>query len=156
MKLINKVVLIITVFFCTTTLAQNIPELPKNWKGISTGSSVGVTIGHNPNNPTSPDKGKQGNQFNMFEVPGSLQVIEQKGRHVNMIFESAYGKTQYIGTISIDGKHIQLASFHSSASFSIDHNKMHGCGHSHGANGTFEHWSGNFSAWCSEFKAVTQ
>ena len=156
MNYFKAVILIVTLSCSSVSLAQNIPELAKSWKGSSTGTSVGVTIGHNPNNPSSPDKGKQGDQFNMFEVPGTLEVVMQKGRHVNMVFSSSYGKTQYIGTISPDGKHIQLVSFHSEALFSLENNKMHGCGHSRGSNGTFEHWSGNFSAWCSEFETISK
>lgn len=156
MKILKNIFFIIGFVFSITSFAQNIPELPKHWKGISTGTSVGVTIGHNPNNPSSPDKGKQGSEFNTFEVPGTLEVIQQKGRHLDLIFQSAYGKTQYIGTISADGKQIQLVSFHSSALFHLENNKIHGCGHSRGSNGTFEHWSGNHSAWCSEFTALTK
>jgi len=70
-----------------------------------------VTIGHNPNNPSSPDKGKQGDEFNVFTVPGTLEVVEQKGRHLDLMYRSAYGQTRYIGTISADASSSSLPVF---------------------------------------------
>ncbi len=152
-KTMKTALLLLALILANPALSQTVPSLSKNWKGISTGTSVGVTIGHNPNNPSSPDKGKQGDEFNVFTVPGTLEVVAQKGRHVDLMYRSAYGQTRYIGTISADGKLIQLASFHSSAIFNIEGDRMSGCGESRGSNGTFEHWAGNYSAWCSEFLA---
>ena len=72
-----------------------------------------------------------------------------------MVLISPRGYRQVmVGTLSADGKLLQVVDSTRDFSLSVNGDKLSGCGSIHGIGGTFENFSKNYSATCWDFTAV--
>lgn len=137
--------------FSAGIFAQNaaIPQLPKNWSGLVSVTSMGNTYQTKTNGV--PKDGVM--PFNSFDIAATITILKQDGRHLELLYRSANYESRYVGTISMDGKHIQIAYQQGSGSYSLEGNKLSGCGSGRGGKGTFKDWLNSYSTWCEEFIA---
>lgn len=129
-------------------ISQNIPILPKEWRGILTNTSIGAQTPNNPNHAKAP-KG-----WNVVDEARTLTVLRQEGRHLEFLLKSPRGEWKYIGTLSQDGKQLQMASKIHDLPMTLSGNTMSGCGSARGGDGSFSHWINSYSAYCFEYSAV--
>ena len=61
---------------------------------------------------------------------------------------------KYVGTLSADGKQIEIETKGFQASLTVSANTMTGCGSGRGSDGTFASWKEKYTASCYEFTAV--
>jgi len=149
------VLLVIALSFASAALAQSIPVLPKEWKGTMTATSMGATNNHNPNHHTLVGKDKAPTGWNVYEEVRTLTITRQEGRHLEAIMKSPRGhEKQLIGTLSKDGKQIQITSKHGAILVSLSGDTLSGCGTGRGSDGSFEHWLNSFSASCLNLVAA--
>ena len=141
----------IVLGFSCGIFAQNvaIPQLPKNWSGLVSVTSMGNTYQTNINKAS-----KDGVMpFNSFDIAATITILKQDGRHLELLYRSANYESRYVGTLSIDGKQIQIAYQQGSGSYTLEGNKLTGCGSGRGGKGTFKDWLNSYSTWCEEFIA---
>ena len=122
-----------------SVFAQAIPNLPKDWKGVS-------------NHTFLEDKSTGGIQ--KLSVPATYQVLKQDGRSVLLLFKSELTQAKVIGTISVDGKQLSIAYYGGSGIYNLNGKSMSGCGvttkyEKAAKNGVFP-----YTTWCDEFTAV--
>ena len=127
---------------------QDAPTLPKEWRGTLTNTSIGAQTPNNPNHAKAP-KG-----WNIVDEARTLTVLRQEGRHLEFLLKSPRGEWKYIGTLSQDGKQLQMASKIHDLPMTISGSTMSGCGSARGGDGTFSHWINSYSAYCFEYSAV--
>ena len=127
---------------------QDAPTLPKEWRGTLTDTSIGAHTSNNPNHTKAP-KG-----WNVVDEARTLTVLRQEGRHLEFLLKSPRGKWKYIGTLSQDGKQLQMVSKTHDLAMTLSGNTMSGCGSAHGGDGSFSHWINSYSAYCFEYVAV--
>jgi len=142
---------LIVLGFFSSIFAQNvaIPQLPKNWSGIVSVTSMGNTYQTKINEPS-----KDGVMpFNAFDIAATITIIKQEGRHLELLYRSANYESRYVGTLSMDGKQIQIAYQQGSGAYTLEGNKLSGCGSGRGGKGTFKDWLNSYSTWCEEFIA---
>ena len=135
----------------TATTSNSVPILPKVWTGVSGDTSIGAISRKNPLHYLNVGETGQVKGWNTYDSAASLTVLRQEGRHLELQFKNPKYQINEVGTLSADGKHIQIASKEASGFFTIEGDKMTGCGSSRGTNGLFGHWFGSYSAWCDEF-----
>jgi hypothetical protein len=141
----------IVLGFFSSIFAQNvaIPQLPKNWSGIVSVTSMGNTYQTKINGAS-----KDGVMpFNSFDIAATITIIKQEGRHLELLYRSANYESRYVGTLSMDGKQIQIAYQQGSGTYTLESNKLSGCGSGRGGKGTFKDWLNSYSTWCEEFIA---
>ena len=149
------VLLVIASGFASAALAQSIPVLPKEWKGTMTATSMGATNHHNPNHHTLVGKDKAPTGWNVHEEARTLTITRQEGRHLEATLKSPRGHgIQWVGTLSKDGKQIQVATKGGSLLFSLTGDSLSACGTGRGSDGGFEHWLNSFNAACFDFVAA--
>ena len=150
--------------FSITALAQTappignttfVPILPKVWTGVAGDTSIGAVSQRNPLHYLLVGKDKEPQGWNTYDGPASITVLRQEGRHLELQFKNPKFQINEVGTLSDDGKQIQIASKDASGLFTIDGNQITGCGNSHGANGLFDHWISSYSSWCDEYAIGT-
>ena len=147
----NNYVAICSEFIVGTTPPappENIPTLPKEWRGTLTNTSIGAQTPNNPNHTKAP-KG-----WNIVDEARTLTVLRQEGRHLEFLLKSPRGEWKYIGTLSQDGKQLQMASKIHDLPMTVSGNTMSGCGSARGGDGSFSHWINSYSAYCFEYSAV--
>ncbi len=127
---------------------QGVPTLPKEWRGTLTNTSIGAQTPNDPNHAKAP-KG-----WNVVDEARTLTVLRQEGRHLEFLLKSPRGEWKYIGTLSQDGKQLQMSSKIHNQAMTISGNAMSGCGSARGGDGTFSHWINSYSAYCLEYSAV--
>ena len=113
-----------------------------------TNTSIGAQTPNNPNHAKAP-KG-----WNIADEARTLTVLRQEGRHLEFLLKSPRGEWKYIGTLSQDGKQLQMASKIHDLPMTVSGNTMSGCGSARGGDGTFSHWINSYSAYCFEYSAV--
>ena len=149
----NKLISIfITLGVSSGIFAQNavIPILPKNWSGIVSVTSMGNTY-QAKIKQTSKDSVRP---FNSFDIPATITILKQDGRHLEFLYRSTNYESRYIGTLSADGKQIQIAYQQGSGSYTLEGDKLSGCGSGRGGKGQFKDWLNTYSTWCEEFTAT--
>lgn len=122
-----------------TANAQNIPILAK----VYSGNTVETSINASKKNPKTQT----------HNVPATVTIIKQEGPHVEFIYKNANYQASEIGTISADGKMMQVAYQGGSGSYSIIGNKLVGCGSGRVREGVFSQWINSYYAWCDEMTA---
>jgi len=132
-----------------------VPILPKVWTGVAGDTSIGAVSQRNPFHYLLVGKDKEPQGWNTYDGPASITVLRQEGRHLELQFKNPKFQINEVGTLSDDGKQIQIASKDASGLFRIDGNQITGCGNSHGANGLFDHWISSYSSWCDEYAIGT-
>ncbi|MCE7528821.1 hypothetical protein [Polynucleobacter sp. IMCC 29146] len=148
-----KLIIVITVLgFSSGILAQNaaLPQLPKNWSGIVSVTAMGNTYQTKVNSTSKVGE----MSFNSFDIPATITILKQEGRHLEFLYRSANYESRYVGTLSMDGKQIQIAYQQGSGSYTLEGNKLSGCGSGRGGKGTFKDWLNSYSTWCEEFTAL--
>jgi len=125
--------------------------LPKVWTGVAGDTSIGAVSQKNPLHYLLVGKDKEPKGWNTYDGPASITVLRQEGRHLELQFKNPKFQINEVGTLSADGKQIQIASKEASGIFTIEGDKITGCGNSHGTNGLFGHWFSSYSSWCDEY-----
>lgn len=146
----------ISLSFCASTFAQTIPTLPKEWKGTSTITSIGAHSSFNPNHPSNVDADKSAKGWNIYDIPSTLTIFRQEGRHVEMLNKNSRGELVWVGTLSADGKQMAVANKGGQLLFTVSQNTISGCGTVRGRDGNFDHWLNHYSAICFEFTATSK
>ena len=135
--------------------SASVPILPKVWTGVAGDTSIGAVSRKNPLHYLHVGQDKEVKGWNVYDGPASITVLRQEGRHLELQFKNPKFQINEVGTLSADGKQIQIASQEASGLFTIDGNKITGCGSSAGTNGLFGHWLNSYSAWCDEYTVGT-
>jgi hypothetical protein len=146
--------LLVATAFSTSILAQTIPVLAKEWNGRVAVTSMGSVGKHNPKDATNVGKDKAAIGWNAYSAQRSLIIVRQVDQHIEAIWRTAKDDTPLVGTISFDGKQLQLSGKNKLFLLNIEGNKMFGCGTTRGEGGHFGHWFDNYSTHCTEFIAV--
>ena len=134
---------------------DSIPILPKVWTGVAGDTSIGAISRKNPLHYLHVGEAKQVKGWNTYDSPATLTILKQEGRHLDLEFKNPKYQINEVGTLSADGKQIQIASKEATGLFTISGDKITGCGTSRGTNGLFGHWLGSYSAWCDEYTVGT-
>jgi len=119
--------------------AQTIPTLAKVYSGNTTETSINASK-KNPKTQTQ-------------KVVATLTIIKQEGPHVEFTYENPTYKAFEIGTISPDGKKLQIAYKGGSGVYDISDNKLVGCGSGRVNEGPFAQWVNTYYAWCDDLTA---
>jgi hypothetical protein len=119
--------------------AQTIPTLAKVYTGNTTETSINASK-KNPKTQTQ-------------KVVGTLTILKQDGPHVEFTYQNPTYKAYEIGTISADGKKLQIAYKGGSGVYDISENKLVGCGAGRVNEGPFAQWINTYYAWCDDLTA---
>tara|TARA_B110000503_G_C7145696_1_gene412837 strand:- start:954 stop:2285 length:1332 start_codon:yes stop_codon:yes gene_type:complete len=147
----------LSAFAQTATLAvtSSVPMLPKVWTGVAGDTSIGAISRKNPLHYLHVGEANEVKGWNKYDGPATLTILKQEGRHLELEFKNPKYQINEVGTLSADGKQIQIASKEASGLFTISGDKITGCGNSRGTNGLFGHWLGSYSVWCNEYTVGT-
>jgi len=119
--------------------AQGIPVLAKTYSGNTTETSI--------------NSSKKNPVVKTQSVAGTLTIIKQDGPHVEFSYQNPNYQAYEIGTISADGKKLQIAYKGGSGVYEIIGNKLVGCGSGRVNEGPFAQWINTYYAWCDDFTA---
>ena len=119
--------------------AQGIPTLAKVYACNTSETSINASK-KNPKTQT---------QY----VAATLTIIKQDGPHVEFTYQNPNYKAYEIGTISSDGKKLQIAYKGGSGTYDIIGNKLVGCGSGRVNEGPFGQWINTYYAWCDDLTA---
>lgn len=119
--------------------AQGIPVLAKAYSGNTTETSI--------------NSSKKNPLVKTQSVVGTLTVIKQDGPHVEFSYQNPNYQAYEIGTISADGKKLQIAYKGGSGMYDIVGNKLVGCGSGRVNEGPFGQWINTYYAWCDDLTA---
>jgi len=124
---------------CFLANAQTVPTLAK----IYSGNTVETSINASKKNPKTQTQ----------KVVATLTILKQDGPHVEFTYENPSYKAFEIGTISPDGKKLQIAYKGGSGVYDISDNKLVGCGSGRVNEGPFGQWINTYYAWCDDLTA---
>jgi hypothetical protein len=119
--------------------AQGIPVLAKTYSGNTTETSI--------------NSSKKNPVVKTQSVAGTLTIIKQDGPHVEFSYQNPNYQAYEIGTISADGKKLQIAYKGGSGVYEIIGNKLVGCGSGRVNEGPFAQWINTYYAWCDDLTA---
>ena len=119
--------------------AQGIPTLAK----IYTGTTSETSINASKKNPKTKTQ----------HVAATLTIIKQDGPHVEFSYQNLNYQAYEIGTISPDGRRLQIAYKGGSGIYEISGNKLVGCGSGRVNEGPFAQWINTYYAWCDDLTA---
>jgi len=119
--------------------AQGIPTLAK----VYTGNTVESSINASKKNPKTQTQ----------SVTATLTILKQDGQHVEFTYKNPNYQAFEIGTISADGKKLQIAYKGGSGFYEINGNKLAGCGSGRTNEGPFSQWINTYYAWCDDLTA---
>ena len=119
--------------------AQGIPVLAKTYSGNTTETSI--------------NSSKKNPLVKTQSVAGTLTIIKQDGPHVEFSYQNPNYQAYEIGTISPDGKKLQIAYKGGSGVYEIIGNKLVGCGSGRVNEGPFAQWINTYYAWCDDLTA---
>jgi hypothetical protein len=139
----------------TPVSSDSVPILPKVWTGVAGDSSIGAISRKNPLHYLHVGEANQVKGWNVYGGPATITILKQEGRHLDIQFKNPKYQINQVGTLSADGKQIQITSKEATGLFTIEGNKISGCGVSQGTDGLFDHWLGSYSAWCDEYTVGT-
>ena len=142
------IALVGVVGFVVPALAQTVPVLPKIWQGNLSATHAGATS-PSKHSPDHPDNGgpKGDAAFSRTDEVRTLTVVRQDGRHLAGTWSSSRHVANWVGTLSMDGRQLQVATDTNSLfNLTIDGDRMYGCG---GASSPTKR-----SAICLDFKVA--
>jgi len=119
--------------------AQTIPTLAK----VYSGNTVETSINASQKNPKRQSQ----------TLAATLTVLKQDGQSVEFIYQNPTYKAYEIGTISADGKKLQIAYKGGFGVYDISENKLVGCGSGRTSEGPFSQWINTYYAWCDDLTA---
>ena len=137
MKFIFGLALGLSISFVVN--AQAIPTLAK----VYSGNTVETSINASQKNPKR--------QTQTFVA--TLTILKQDGQSVEFMYQNPTYKAYEIGTISADGKKLQIAYKGGSGVYDISQNKLVGCGSGRASEGPFSQWINTYFAWCDDLTA---
>ncbi len=105
-------------------------KLPAKWSVHVIGTAQGTPMPHNPKHLVHSDKKVQSLQTNRttFARTWILSVAKQTGPHLELILESPLYKEYPVGTLSADGKFLQIVGEYFSWTMHNEGNTMSGTG----------------------------
>ena len=119
--------------------AQTTPSLAKFYSGNTVETSINAS-------QKNPKVQKQ-------TVTATLTILKQDGQHVEFMYQNPAYKAYEIGTISADGKKLQIAYKGGFGVYDISENKLVGCGSGRASEGPFSQWVNTYFAWCDDLTA---
>jgi hypothetical protein len=130
-------------------LAQTVPDLPKKWQvnvtathdGLGTASKLAP---HHPDH-VGADAAKG---WKAFTEQWTLTIVKQEGRHIQARMSNSRADNPWIGTLSADGKLLQVATPVAGFALQITGDKMSGCGSGNTGDGM------SYSALCFDMTAM--
>lgn len=91
------------------SMAQSIPVLRTEWKGIATVTAMGAPTQIHPWHQANVVSGDAITTWNAYQELRSLQVLKQQGRHIQLALVSPRGYQRLmLGTLSTDGKQLRV------------------------------------------------
>lgn len=136
-------------------LAQDVTPLSTPWQGTMTVTSVGAPLAHHPMYTKNAGKAKAPAEWGFYDDSLRLTVSRQEGRHLEVKLTSSRYTTVAVGTLSADGRKLQVKSSSLNLALDINGAQMSGCGTVNGGDGTLKQWNENYAAWCVELSAAT-
>lgn len=133
-KKASLVLLTGATFFSVTSLAQSVPVLEKHWSGTVSA--------------TTADLSKKNAPLTYLDTSASIEILSQEGSHIRFLFKTPEFESIEIGTLSVDGKTLQIAYQYGAGTYHIDGKKMSGCGVGRVKKLMIKTMT---SAWCDEF-----
>jgi hypothetical protein len=131
--------LLLSILVSTSVFAQTIPNLPKDWKGVSNHTFL---------------EDKSTGSIQKVSVPATYQVLKQDGRSVLLLFKSELTQSKVIGTISLDGKQLSIAYYGGSGIYNLNGKSMQGCGVTTKYEKAVKNGVVPYTTWCDEFTVV--
>ncbi len=125
--------------FSVLVNAQTIPTLAK----VYSGNTVETSINASQKNPK-----RQSQTF-----VATLTILKQDGQSVEFMYQNPTYKAYEIGTISADGKKLQIAYKGGFGVYDISQTKLVGCGSGRASEGPFSQWINTYFAWCDDLTA---
>ena len=119
--------------------AQTIPSLAK----VYSGNTVETSINASQKNPKTQNQ----------SITATLIILKQDGQHVEFMYQNPTYKAYEIGTISADGKKLQIAYKGGFGVYDISENKLVGCGSGRASEGPISQWVNTYYAWCDDLTA---
>jgi hypothetical protein len=117
-----------------------VPVLGKLWQGLTSETSINAS--------------KKNPKIEKQDVPSSITILRQDGRHVELTYKNPNYESYEIGTISADGKLLQISYKGGSGIYTISGNKLTGCGAGRVKEGVFSQWFNSYYAWCDELTLI--
>ncbi len=146
-----KIVVGLSAALCLATPAfsQDVPVLPKKWQVNVTATHAGSGTAsrlapHHPDH-VGPEAAKG---WKTFSEQWTLTIVRQEGRHLEARMVNARSDNPWIGTLSADGKRLQVATPVAGFAFQIEGDRMTGCGSGHTADGS------SYTALCFDMIAM--
>lgn len=135
--------------------AQTAATFPREWKGIATVTAMGVHNPHHPLHRTNTGQSQTPPSWNSYQEARTLQVLRQQGRHLELALISPRGNRAFLnGTLSADGRQLQVVDSIRSITLARQGNQLSGCGAVRGSDGTFDHYFKSYASVCWEFSAT--
>ncbi|MCX6994431.1 MAG: hypothetical protein NTY13_01105 [Chlamydiae bacterium] len=107
-----------------------VKKLPMKWSVHVIGTAQGWPMLHNPKHLMHSKEKVQFLEsiWNTFSLTWTLKVAKQSGQHLKLILESPIYKEFPVGTLSMDGKFLQIVGEYFAWTMHIDGNTMSGAG----------------------------
>lgn len=148
--------------YCVDFVAGTIPPvlpkqvaiIPKKWQGAFSLTAEGAPNILNPWHRGNVGKDKEVEGWNAYDSVAVITVQRQTGRHLELLMQAGKFQNTFVGTLSSDGKQLQMVSNNAAYLLSIAGEKISGCGVARGIDQTFSHWLNSYVAFCYEFTAV--
>ena len=107
-----------------------VAKLATKWKASMIITAHGTPTPHHPKHPMHTTKKAQSltNDRTSFSETWTLTVVKQTGPHLELMLESPRYKAFPVGTLSADGKFLQVVAEYLTWTLNIDGNTMSGTG----------------------------
>ena len=137
------------------SIAAEAIKLPREWKGTATVTAYGVHTQMHPKHRVNAPSDQASNGWNNYVEARTLRVVNQVGRHVELLLISPRGnQAPMLGTLSADSRELQIVDGIRSFSLYISGKNLSGCGVARGSDGNFQHYLNTYSASCWDLVAV--
>jgi hypothetical protein len=146
--------LLVASAISASVFSQTAPILPKEWKGSVSATSFGAVNRFNSKHADYVGQAESAKDWNAFDESRTLTVIRQEGQHLELVLKGPKHENKWIGTLSKNGKQIQIATKGDHILLNLSGNTLSGCGTGRGSNGVFEHWLSHYAAICFDFTAA--
>ena len=115
----------------TTSATDSVPTLPKVWTGVAGDTSIGAISRKNPLHYLHVGETSQVKGWNKYDSPATLTILKQVGRHLDLEFKNPKYQINEVGTLSADGKQIQITSKEATGLLRRVRRRCHGRGPLH-------------------------
>ncbi len=127
-----------------------VKKLPIRWSVHVIGTAQGCPMLHNPKHLMHSKEKAQSFEsiWNTFSLTWTLKVVKQTGQHLKLILESPIYKEFPVGTLSMDGKFLQIVGEYFAWTMHIDGDIMSGSGFA------INNHCNHYAAHCITMKAI--